>query len=117
MSTPLDPVEQGRDRFEEWVAEQVRSRWPGAHVHFRDRAMNGSYHWQIDVPEVGEFHVAATEDVLADEYEIERAEDSLVRELWLERLPDVPTRAAVVKPGGRVFGWNPVSDTTIGPLE
>lgn len=114
MANRKDGQEDLRAEFEEFLIDEVRSRWPDAEVHYRSRAPKGSHCWEVDAPGVGAFWVGATEDVLSDRNEVTAAEESLRRALWLERIPDVPTHGVQVRPGGRVFQWNPERDDTIG---
>lgn len=102
--------------FEDWIAAEARSRWPGAEVRYRGRARNGSHCWQIDAPGVGEFWAAATDDVLGSSSELYEGEDRLHRVQWLDRLPDVPTHGVLLETGGRVLAWDPERDDTIGYL-
>lgn len=105
-----------RERFEAWAREEAQNRWPDARVRYRSRAPNGSHHWEIAAPGVGEFWLAATDDVLEDPAEVDAAMDRLSSVGWLDRLPDVPGHGVQVKPGGRIFQWDPERDDTHGFL-
>lgn len=114
MADREDLREDPRAHFEAFIEREARSRWPEAEVRYRSRAPKGSHCWQVDAPGVGEFWVGATDEVLSDRREVDAAEESLRRALWLERLPDVPTHGVQVRSGGRVLQWNPERDDTIG---
>lgn len=116
MANEEDRGQVIRERFEEWAREEVQSRWPEARVRYRSRAMKGSHHWQIDAPGVGEFWLAATDEVVEDPMEVDTATDRLSSVGWLDRLPDVPGRGIQVKPGGRIFQWDHERDDTHGFL-
>jgi hypothetical protein len=106
----------GRQRLEGWIGDQVANHWPGASAHYRGRGRNGDHYWQIEVPTLGEFYLAAADPVLDNPVTVDIAEQSLARELWLERLPGVESRGVLVKPGGRVLEWSQERDETLGFL-
>lgn len=114
METREDPIRHGLRTLENWIGRQVDGHWPDAETSYRGRGKNGDHYWNIRVPTVGNFWIAATESVLGDPDDIRAAEDTLGRIRWLDRLPAAPTRGVLLKDNGRVLVWDPETDETFG---
>lgn len=117
MTERLDPFDQGREQLERWLESQVENQWPDAMTSYRGRARNGDHHWEIQVPTQGRYWVAATDDVLSDADELRRAEETLERNQWLDRLTGVKTRGILLKSDGRIMNWDRDTDEEYGFLE
>jgi hypothetical protein len=114
MTSTGNPFDQARQEFGDWLTRQAEGRWPGARVRYRGRARHGSHRWEILAPGIGEFWLAADEPVLTDPNIVRDSIDVLESEAAIERLPDTPTRAMIVKEGGRLLLWDPEEDDTVG---